>query len=133
MKHAFQMMALLSVCAGLATATSVDVQEPAPKANLNERLEATKIVWEKLSHRPIETVSDMDTRALWSYRLAEASIEAGALTRHDALTEHLKRMEVRMDVMKSLKEDGRAGEYEMAFVQFHIAEAKRLLAQASAK
>ena len=132
MKHTLHLV-LLTACVGLATGATAGLQDPSSKDNLNERLEATKIVWEKLSRRPVETVSDMDTRALWSCRLAEASIAAGSVTAREALGEHLKRMEARLKVMESLVQDDRAGEYDLAFVRYHVLDAKRLLAQATTK
>jgi outer membrane protein TolC len=69
-------------------------------------------------------------RVLWSRRLAEASVEAGAKTGRDAYRAHVERVQKLAKNTEALLNAGRGWSADVVAMRFHLAEAKLLLERA---
>ena len=119
-RFAFGLMAAAGIVAG-----ALIPQDPDAKQLAVERYEAAQQVWGHLE-KSWETAAEVDTRALWSRRLAEAAAESGAVPARDAFAQHLARMQEMIVVVKARQEAGRSSAADLAVVEFHVAEAKLL-------
>ena len=108
-----------------------------PSANATERYEAVQLVMKRAADAreqgmqlPWERAAEVDTRVLWSRRVADAAVDAGAMSAREAYGKHLERLEAELRMTKELVTAGRNSEVDVALVRFHVAEAKLLLERA---
>ena len=123
--------AAVAVCSLLCGCQLSPLVVPAKKPPAVERYEAAREI-EKYatdarnagSDAPWGDAAAVETRVLWSKRLAETTIETGALAAHDAYGQHVARMELMLQETQLLHENGRKGAIEVEALRFHVADAK---------
>jgi len=129
-------VAAVAVCS-LLLGMRLQPQEPAAKSNAAERHEAVQLIMKQAGAArehgllvPWERAAEIETRVLWSRRLADAAVDAGAQPAREAYTQHVARTEVLLREAKELLDAGRSSVIDVALARYHVADAKALLERA---
>jgi hypothetical protein len=138
MRHVTRIVATAAIAvSSLLLGMRLSPQDPPAKSLAAERYDAVNTVMkraadaqERFLTMPWERAAELETRVLWSRRLAEAAVDAGAAPARDAYAQHVARIEAMLVVEKDLQQVGRRSDVDIALVRFHAAEAKMLLERA---
>jgi hypothetical protein len=138
MRHVTRIVATAAVAvSSLLLGMRLSPQDAPAKSLAAERYDAVSTVMKRATDAqeysltpPWERAAELETRVLWSRRLAEAAVDASAAPARDAYAQHVARIEAMLAVEKHLQQAGRASDVDIALVRFHVAEAKGLLERA---
>jgi hypothetical protein len=132
-----RILGLAAVLSFLPLLTGASEPRSGQVSAASEQFEAASKVWSLLlKHRESESADFVlhdEGYCVWSRRLAEAAVQANAVSPEEAFGQHLTRMRELMEKTQGLAKVSLRSVFDVAAVQYYLAEARALVERSKGK